>query len=814
MSDRKRQKMTDDEVKEIVKRKLEGNLPFHTGALQSDRTKALQYYRGEAVGILQKIEGKSGVISRDVSEVVDALMPSLMRVFASGDQTVVFEPTGQEDEAGAEQATDYANLVWSKDNPGFQILHTWVKDGLLQRNGTVKIWWDTKERQVKETYGGLDQEELAALMGELEQDKSVTVVGTVPGPAGFDVTIRRSTKRGKITIKNVPPEEMISDLDYPSLDADCPFCAHRYRSTISDLRAEGYDEKLLKDIPTQDSNTADATTERAERLKPEYSGVDASDPASDAMRQCWVAECYIRMDCDGDGYAELRQIIVAGDTADVILSNEEVDDNPFADWTPNPMPHKRYGESLADKSIDIQEAKTALWRQAMDNLYRVNMPRTEIVEGQVDMEDALSQQTGGVVKVKAPGMMREVAIPPMFQHAFTGLEYLDTVREKRTGVTAYNQGLDANSLNKTATGINAIMGAAHGREELIARIFAETGMVRAFKVILKLTKQHQDKPRTVRLRNQWVQVDPRTWNDDMDATVMVGLGTGNKDQQLMHASNLMNIQKEIITLQGGVEGPLVNAENVYNAAEVYVKASDLKKTERFFMDPKAPPDPNKPPVQPKPDPAMVEAQAKAQLAQQDAETKRQISAADAQHQAQLKEQQAQQDGLLKQRQADQDFANTQRSHEQQMAMDREKAMVARTMEVERAQHQAGLVEQEAQSKSQMAKREQSETLRLKAREQGFEDKLQSYIAGTEEPEEPEEDMDAKVAEGMTSLAEAIRAQADTVAQGQSQVAQVLAQLAQGQAAIGDGMRAMAEQMGKRRMIIRGDDGKAVGVEAV
>lgn len=789
----KSRNMTDAELLEVVKRKLDGNLPFHTTELNADRTKALRMYRGEAFGLLAKQEGKSGVISRDVAEVVDTVLPDLMRVFASGDQTVIYEPVGPEDEQGAEQATDYANLVWSKDNPGFSILHSWLKDGLLQRNGVVKVYWDERERQTRQEYQNLDDGELAALKGE----PGVEVIEEEQGEEGWNLAIRRTSKRGKITIKNVPPEEMISDLEYPGLDADCPFCAHHYRSCKSDLIADGFDRKLVETIPTQES-APDETTERAERLKPEYSGV-SSEATSDAMAPIWVAECYVRVDFDGDGYAELRQIVVGGDQADVILRNKEVDDNVFADWTPYPMPHKRYGESLADKTIDIQEAKSALWRQGMDNLYLVNMPQTEIVENQVNVEQALNRRPGGIITVKAPGQLREIMTPPAFQHAFKGLEYLDTVREKRTGVTAYNQGLDANSLNKTATGINAIMGAANKRSELLARVFAETGLTRAFKLILKLAKQHQDKPRTVRLRGKWVPVDPSTWNADMDATVTVGLGNGNKDQAIAHATNLFGIQKAF--LEGG-KASMVSDENLFATAELYVKASDLKQTEKYFTDPSTvPPEARQPP----PDPKMIEAQAKAQLAQQDAQTKAQIGAMDAQHQAQLKAQQAEQDMALKQRQADQDFANRQREHEQQMAMERDKAMLAQQMEVERAQHQAQLSEFDVGNKAKLAERDQTESLRMKARSAGVEAKIASLL---EEPgEEPEDDMDAKVAEGMNALADAVRAQGEGMAQ-------VLSQLAQGQAAIGDGMRAMAEQMARPRRVVRGNDGKAVGVEAV
>lgn len=784
--------MADDDLRATVERKITANLPENSGSLSKDRIKALQYYRGEATGLLAKVEGQSGVVSRDVAEVIDSLLPSIMRVFASGDQTVQFEPQGPEDEQGAEQATDYANYVWSKDNPGFSNLQTWIKDGLLQRNGTVKIYWDETEKNVREPYKNLDPDQAAAL----KMDPDVTVVEEEegdpgePGPNGepplptVNLVIRRSTKRGKITIKPVPPEEMGSELTYPGLDSDCPFCFHRYRSTRSDLIAQGYDKKLVAKIPTQNGRVNDLSGERQERLQPESSGLDMDEPADEANQEFWVAETYIRVDYDGDGYAELRQVVVAGDQADVILVNKEVDDNPFADWTPYLMPHKRYGESVADKVIDIQDQKTVLTRGLLNNLYRVNQPTRQVLKGKVEMEDVLSHQIGGILRVDMDGAVKDLTTPPVFQYAINGLEYIDTVREKRSGVTAYNQGLDANSLNKTASGINAIMGAANMRSELIARNFAEMGLVRAFKLILKLSKRHQDKARTIRLRNQWVKVDPRTWNSDMDATVMVGLGNGNKDQAMAHATNLLGIQAEM--LKGG-KADLVSDENLFHAAELYCKSADLKQTERYFTDPKSlPPKPPGPP----PDPKAIEAQAEAQRKDQ----------AHAQDLA-LSDQKAQQDAALKQRLADQEFVNRQREHEQGLQHERDKQALAHELELARAAHQAGLAKADAMNKSMLEEEAHKTELARKAKAVGLEDKMKPYIDGTE----PEDDVDLKVAEGMQAIADAMQAQNQTISSAMSA-------LAQGQVRMADAIAAMAAQAARPKRLIRDANGVAQGVE--
>jgi len=204
--------------------------------------------------------------------------------------------------------------------------------------------------------------------------------------------------------------------------------------------------------------------------------------------------------------------------------------------------------------------------------------------------------------------------PLVAAQAFPMLEYIDGVREDRTGVTRYTQGLDADTLNKTATGINQIMTAAQQRVELIARVFAETGVKDLFRKILELVNRHQSAPRIIRLRNRWVPMDPREWNTQMDISISVGLGTGNKDQMLMHLRNLLDIQVQAIRMQGGVDGPLVRLENVYSTLAKLVENAGLKSADTYFTDPtQRPAAPPPPPATPPPDPALAAVQQQARI---------------------------------------------------------------------------------------------------------------------------------------------------------------------------------------------------------
>lgn len=599
---------TEAQIRRIVAQKIEQALTWQGTTLSRDRGKAMRYYRGEKFG--NEIEGRSQIVSRDVAEMVDSMLPGILKPFVSSDEVVRFEPKGPEDEAVASQATDYANFVWSVDNAGFRVFHDWIKDGLLARVGVVKLWWEAAPESLREDYSGLTPEEIAVLAA----DPAVELVEQRAEEGGLHAAVvRRRATAGRIRVRNLPPEEFLTDGEAVSLD-DRPFCAHRCRRTVSDLVRQGYDRDAIAGIAGDAGLDADGFDDKEARARPERIGLEPDDTADDAQREVWVTECYLSIDADGDGIAEYRKITVAGDQAALVLENHEVDDHPFAAWSPYPIPHKFHGESVADKVMDVQLTKSAVLRQMLDNLYLINNARTEIVEGKVNLDDFLASKPGGYVRVKESGAMREIVVPPVFQNAFPALEYLDTVRESRTGQTKHAQGLDANALNKTATGVNALLGASMMRVELVARVFAELGVRRAFRLLLRLLVRHQDKARLVRLRNQWVAVDPRGWNAEMDVSVAVGIGTGTRDQQLGHLMAIWDKQVQAMQLQGGPAGPLVTPRHLYETAARIVESAGIKSAQGFFGDPALMPPPL-PAGPPPPDPVAAELQARFALEQ-------------------------------------------------------------------------------------------------------------------------------------------------------------------------------------------------------
>jgi len=300
----------------------------------------------------------------------------------------------------------------------------------------------------------------------------------------------------------------------------------------------------------------------------------------EALRQYWLHESFLQTDYDGDGLVELRKVCTVGD---YVLANDEIDSVPFVSITPIKIPHKFFGVSVADLVMDLQLYKSVLMRNLLDNMYNQNFGRYAVLEGQANLDDLLTQRPGGVVRVKSPNAVMPLATPPLEPYSFQMLEYLDGVRESRAGVSKMSQGMNDNALTShtTATAVNAVMGAAQSRVELIARNFAETGVKDLMRAIYTLLMKNQDHQRVVMLRNQWVPVRPDAWNDKMDCTVSVALGSGSKDQQMMHLSRMLQFAGE--AMKGGLK--IVTEQNMYNLGSALVKTMGFQNVNDFLTNP-------------------------------------------------------------------------------------------------------------------------------------------------------------------------------------------------------------------------------------
>ena len=580
--------MDNNTLKGILDSEIENSLGFIETETTDARRKALEYYNREPYG--NEVEGRSSIVTGEVAEVVDGALPQLLRIFTASDEMVRFEPKQAGDEQKAKQATEYINWVINRDNQGTILFHNWFKDALLQKNGIVKVYWDDQTDVTKESYKDLNEEELTMILADEEvevvsQDTEEVAPESIdpmtgmvlPAVYSYSVKLKRTKKNGKVVVENVPPEEFLISKKARTI-ADAPFVAHRKLVTRSELVAMGFDKKTVDNLPSySDLTFSEERVARYDRgeMPDEQSSLDQS------MQDVEVMECYIKVDFDGDGIAELRKVTYAGSD---VLDNEEVDFVPFCSVCPIPMPHKFFGQSLADRATDLQLIKSTVTRQILDNMYMVNSPRMSAVEGQVNLDDLLTVTANGVIRVKNPNALTPVVVPPTAAQSFPLLQYLDQVQAKRTGVNEASQGLDPNVLqNTTATAVAMVQNAAAGKIEMIARIFAETGVKDLFEKILHLVCKYQDKARIIRLRGSYVSIDPREWANGFDIDINVGLGTGGRQEQMSMIAVILQKQEEILKTSG-VNNPLVTAAQYRNTLGRFIEAAGFKDSTEFFKE--------------------------------------------------------------------------------------------------------------------------------------------------------------------------------------------------------------------------------------
>jgi len=606
-------------LKSLIESEIDGAIGYLESETTEQRRQALSAYLRDPYG--NELEGRSQIVTGEVAEVIDGALPQLMRVF-TGEEVVRFDPVSPGDEEAAKQATEYCNWVLNRDNEGFIILRNWFFDALLQKVGIVKTYWDTKVDINKETYRDLTDDELVMLMSDGTLEVVAQDTQEMIDPYGMvirkhTVQVERKNEFGTVKIENVPPEEFLISKRARNVQ-DSPFVAHRRLVTRGELVAMGFDRDIVSGLPSNDALSF--TPERVARFSQGEQPHDMQSLDFD-MQEVEVFECYV---VTGEKYAEedyqefyvqdvedesameeesdiglthRYKIFYAGNE---ILSKEECDFVPFHSICPLPIPHKFYGQSLADRATDLQLIKTTLTRQMLDNLYLTNNNRMVAIDGQVNLDDLLTTTPGGVVRVKSAGAVQSLGVQSIASQTFPMMEYIDGVQAKRTGVSDAQQGLNPDILqNVTATAVAAMTTQAQGKLELIARTFAETGVKSLFKGILYLSSKYSDKPRILRLKGKYVPYDPRTWKNSYDVTINVGLGNGNRNEQLAMLQMVLAKQEEI--LKGfGPANPLVSVSQYRNTLSKMVEAAGIKDVDSYFK-----------PVTPETD-AMLEQQASQQ----------------------------------------------------------------------------------------------------------------------------------------------------------------------------------------------------------
>lgn len=584
------QPLDDDEIEGILRVAIEDAVDFIESEISEERIKSQRYFDGQCDLAFET--GRSKVVSTKVRDTVRAVKPSLMRVFLSSGRFVEYLPRGPEDVQFADQATTYMHWKF-QELGGFRILSDVFHDALIKKMGVAKAYYESKTDTKIYTYSGLNDLQFEALMAdpdvEVIEHTATTEASAMIAPqaemmqppvTSHDVKISRTVYSGDISVDSIPPEEFFFDRNARSLD-DCYVCGQRTDMRVGDLIAMGFE---FEDVSSLDSSTdSDTIVAQEEEARRGYSKDPVEDESAGdpSMKKVMVTEAYMRVDVDGTGRPTLHRAILGGSSYKLLLI-EPCDEIPYAIFEVDPEPHTMLGRSIADITMDDQDASTAILRGILDNVQMTNNPRLGIVEGQVEIDDVLNNEIGAIVRMRAPGMVQSLDVPFTAGQTMVAMQYMDAMVEQKTGVSRASMGLDPDALQSTTkAAVTATIQAAAGQVETMARNLAEGGMRRLFGLMLRLVVKHADSQQMMRLNGMFQPVDPRVWNTSMDVSANVGLGTGREEEKAAAYREILGMQMQIWQSYGPTNG-VVSLTGIRNTLSDMMASAGIRNAERYF----------------------------------------------------------------------------------------------------------------------------------------------------------------------------------------------------------------------------------------
>ncbi len=538
--------------------------------LNSERTDALDYYKGKHEGAVARdlptADNRSKVVDTTVANGVEMALPDIIEVFTSGDDRLTFKPFGLEDVEQARQETDYVRHIIFSQNRGWMLLYTAFKDALISKTGVFHFYWENDAEYEEYTTEASEPqiEEIEAAGNEVVEVEPTNVVNMNGFPV-FQVTFRKKCSDGHVAIRNVPPEDFTVHAN-TSILSETEYCAMRTRTSRQSLLDEGYERSKVMKLEASEIDE----DERQSRDTAEEN-TDEQDSGYEMLEMVDIVTHYIRLDIEGSGNLQIWRI-VTGNDEEIELGREKRSMIEFAALVPFPMPHRFYGQSLADKLIQTQKWKTSVTRQVNDHLYFANNQRQEIKKSGIipgiTVEQLTDNAPGQPVVTEDGQSLRPIQNGTLGIDALGLLEYISSDAELRSGVMRYGSGMNPDSLHETKGGSDNQLNAAQKRAKLMARLFAETGMRDLYLGVHDTARQNATMEDTVKLRGTWVPVSAGSWTRRKDMEVDVGTGSSGTEEDLLRQREWRGALAQLVEAQGGIEAkdPIVSKQNLYNAA--------------------------------------------------------------------------------------------------------------------------------------------------------------------------------------------------------------------------------------------------------
>ncbi len=586
----KLQKLDEGQVQGILTDAIRSAKSFITDEIAPVRIKASRYFEGEVD--IGKEAGRSGIVKTVVRDVVRAVKPSLMRIFLSHSKAVEFLPRQEEDIQSAQQATDFLNWKFQQLG-GYNILRDAIHESLIKKVGIVRVFYKEDPKTEIHTYDYIDDTTFAVLTNDPEveileheevYEKQMMPDGQDTESLHHNCKISRTKKTGDLVVDAVPSEEFFIDRNAKSLkEGQFYVTGHSTEVTVSTLVDMGYDFDTVSELSREDSRDTTLDAEVFERRR--YSVThDKDDNSTDpSTKKVLLTQAFMEMDIEGSGKAMLYSFICGGDNYKLLEPPMLCDEVPYVALAIDPEPHTFYGRSLADIIMAEQDSATQIYREILNNLSMSNLPRMAVTDS-VNLDDLMNLELGGIVRTRtAPSQsIQNLAVPFTASQSLGVMQYVDRIVEDKTGITKASMGLDPDSLQSvTKAGVQATLQAQQGQTEVMARNLAE-GLKDLFGKMLRCYGKHQDAPSVMRLKGNFVPIDPKVWQSDMDSTVNVGLGTGRHDERQMGLQMMLGIQQQIMQAFGTQNG-LVSLTNIRQTLADLLDGFGLKNAERYVQ---------------------------------------------------------------------------------------------------------------------------------------------------------------------------------------------------------------------------------------
>ena len=565
MAKKKFEKVDDEALLLLVETGVKGSTGswLNSSDLTRERRMATYEYAGLPLGHLSP-EGVSGIVSSDTTETVEAYLAVISELMLNNEKIAKFTPYDQTPAAlkAAQDASDVVNYCVFKKNDGWTLLNTWIKASLLWKNSIIR--WDYVEdfKYDYEEFEEISQESLDEKLGEpdVEIAGDLLISSRSDGIYYTDVRLKKKIDKSRVKIENIPQEGFRISRDATSLD-DATFVGIELELTRSEIRSEYPD--MAKEISDWDdlgdehwsTEYSAEIAARKEVTGQSYHSHSSSDDYAtlEASQVVTLTECWIKVDRDGDGIAELKHIIIAGDH---VLFEEDVDTIALASICPFEVPYEFYGLSVADMTRSSTLASTAILRGFVENTYLTNYSPRLADPNVVDFSALQNMKPKDIIATNGAPQGAVAMLQP--ETISTGtvplLQHLQVHKEQATGMSKAAQGLNDELYvsGNSETKLAMTQTAAQKRIQHIARIFAETGFKRLAAGVYSTMRKNMKKTMTPNYTGVYANVDIDKLPAHMDMSVDVDLGENSNANK---RSKLTMIATELLPLirEGGQE---------------------------------------------------------------------------------------------------------------------------------------------------------------------------------------------------------------------------------------------------------------------